>query len=213
MQVLSSFEIPASPDDAWALLVDTPRVIPCMPGAELVETVADDRWKARLRTRLGPVSLEFDLDVVRERIADDERAVTLTVDARERSGRGAASATVESRLEHDGSVTTAEVATELRLTGVVARFGRQSLVRDVAAQMTDQFAANLRRELLGPEAAAGPADRSGAAPGRRTAPTAAPSAAGAVPEVSAGRMILGILLRSAIRRLERWLARVERTPG
>jgi hypothetical protein len=37
MKLENSFEVPALPEQAWDLLADVPRVIPCMPGAELTE--------------------------------------------------------------------------------------------------------------------------------------------------------------------------------
>ena len=39
MRIENAFEVPAAPDAAWALLIDVPRVVPCMPGAELERTV------------------------------------------------------------------------------------------------------------------------------------------------------------------------------
>jgi len=215
MEVVSSFEIPTTPGEAWELLLDVPRVIPCMPGAELVEAVDEDTWKARLSTKLGPVSLGFDADVSRTSIDPASHTVTLATVARERSGRGAATATITSRLAQEDGATVAHVTTDLALTGAVARFGRQGLVRDVAAQMTDQFAANLRRELQG--AGAAPASGPG---GVETPPPVAGrsgplASAGPVPrapeEPSAARMIAGILLRAVIRRLEGVLARIERS--
>ncbi len=59
MQLENSFDVTASPEAAWELLMDVPRVIPCMPGAELIETIDDSHWKARMRVKLGPISLSF----------------------------------------------------------------------------------------------------------------------------------------------------------
>src|SRR5205814_8174227 len=46
MRLENTFDVPAPPERAWELLMDVPRVIPCMPGAELTETVDDATWKA-----------------------------------------------------------------------------------------------------------------------------------------------------------------------
>jgi carbon monoxide dehydrogenase subunit G len=35
-----AFDVPASPDETLALLLDVERVVPCMPGATLKEVVA-----------------------------------------------------------------------------------------------------------------------------------------------------------------------------
>jgi carbon monoxide dehydrogenase subunit G len=206
MDVTNQFEIDAAPEAAWDLLLNVPRVLPCMPGAELIETVSDNEWRARLSTRLGAMKLGFDADVTREAIDQDRRTVALKAVARERSGRGGAEARIVNQLEASGGRTVVHVATALSLTGAVARFGRHALIRDLAAQMTEQFAANLERELtigaggLGDAAAGGPP------------PTSATT--GAAPAPSAMRMIAGILIRGVIRQLEsllHWIEHGERT--
>ena len=116
MRIENSFDVAATPEAAWALLMDVPRVIPCMPGAELVETVDDENWKARMRVKLGPISLAFLADVKRDEVDEAARRVRLAADAREERGRGAAGATIESSLSSDGTTTTVTTVTELTLT-------------------------------------------------------------------------------------------------
>jgi len=41
VRIENSFDVPTAPDTAWALLTDVPRVVPCMPGAEL-ERILDE---------------------------------------------------------------------------------------------------------------------------------------------------------------------------
>ena len=71
MRLENSFEVPASPEAAWALLMDVPRIIPCMPGATLDEAVDDENWKATMAVKLGPISLSFKTDVKREQSDED----------------------------------------------------------------------------------------------------------------------------------------------
>src|SRR5215210_5976762 len=120
MRLENSFEVSAPAEEAWDLLMDVPRVIPCMPGAELVETVDDSTWKARVRVKLGPMSLTFLADVKRDEVDEAARRVRLATNAREERGRGAASATIESSLAQaaDGA-TRVNSVTELTLTGPV----------------------------------------------------------------------------------------------
>jgi uncharacterized protein len=153
----NTFEVPASPEAAWDLLMDVPRVIPCMPGAELIETIDESHWKARMKVKLGPISLSFLTDVAREEVDEEGRRVVLATKAREERGRGAAQATIESWLASDGDRTRVTTATDLALTGMAAQFGR-GLVADVTAQLLDQFAFCLEQQLATePESAAGPA--------------------------------------------------------
>ena len=98
MKVENSFEVPASRQPAWDLLMDVPRIVPCMPGAELRETVGDDHWKADMAVKLGPIALNFDTDVTRAAVDEAGSSVTLNAKAREKRGRGGAQAAIQSSL-------------------------------------------------------------------------------------------------------------------
>jgi hypothetical protein len=147
VRIESSFEVPVPPERAWELLMDVPRVIPCMPGATLTETVDDSNWKAKMAVKLGPISLAFDTDVKREEADEAARRARLSAQARESRGRGAARATIESTLAPLDGGTRVDVATELQLTGAVAQYGR-GLVEDVSRQLVNSFAECLRAQLV-----------------------------------------------------------------
>jgi uncharacterized protein len=163
----NSFQVTASTESAWDLLMDVPRVIPCMPGAELIETLDESHWKARMRVKLGPISLSFLTDVTREEVDEAGRRVKLATKAREERGRGAANATIESSLSSMEGRTQVTTVTDLALTGMAAQFGR-GLVQDVTAQLLDSFAYCLEQQL-----ASEPDIPSGSAPA--AAPPAAPA--------------------------------------
>jgi carbon monoxide dehydrogenase subunit G len=161
MRIESAFEVPADVATAWALLLDVPRVIPCMPGAELVEAVDESTWKAKMAVKLGPISLSFATDVKREEADETAHRVRLSAKAREVRGRGAAQAAIESTLAAVDGGTRVGVATELTLSGAVAQYGR-GIVQDVTAQLVDQFAACLASQLT----AATPAEAAAAVEAR-----------------------------------------------
>jgi hypothetical protein len=142
----NSFEVPAPPEQAWALLMDVPRVIPCMPGATLDEAVDDDNWKATIAVKLGPISLSFKTDVKREQADAGPRTTKLVAKAREARGRGNASATIESSLTPHNGGTRVDIVTDLQLAGAVAQYGR-GLVQDVSSQLVTQFADCLKAQL------------------------------------------------------------------
>jgi carbon monoxide dehydrogenase subunit G len=146
MRLENSFQVPAAPETAWSLLLDVPRVVPCMPGAALTETVDDSNWKARLNVKLGPISLSFATDVKLEEADEAARRVRLSADARELRGRGAARATIESSLAAVDGGTRVDVVTDLSMSGAVAQYGR-GLVQDVSSQLLDSFAGCLRAQL------------------------------------------------------------------
>ena len=142
MRLENSFEVAAPVDKAWQLLNDIPRVVSCMPGAELTETVDANAWRGVLHVRLGPMALQFGTDVAREAVDDSAHEVVLVTKARELRGRGSAQATIESSLRDAAGATHVEIVTELNLQGSVAQFGR-GIVPQVATQLTKEFADNV----------------------------------------------------------------------
>ena len=155
MKVENAFDVPASVDEAWRLLNDVPEVVPCMPGAELVEVVGDDAWKAKLHVRLGPIALQFLADVTREQMDETAHRAVLAVKARASKGRGSAEATIESSLAATEAGTHVALVTELALRGAVAQYGR-GVVADVASRLTAQFAECIAAKLVAAPAAPPP---------------------------------------------------------
>jgi carbon monoxide dehydrogenase subunit G len=147
VKIENSFEVPAPPEQAWALLMDVPRIIPCMPGAKLDETVDGAHWKATMAVKLGPISLSFITDVRREETDEAVGRAKLSAKAREARGRGNAQATIESTLIPQNGGTRVEIVTDLQLSGAVAQYGR-GLVEDVSSQMATEFADCLKAQLL-----------------------------------------------------------------
>lgn len=155
MRLENSFEVAAPHRAAWELLLDVPRVVPCMPGAELEETVSDSAWKAKLAVKLGPISLAFATDVTMEEANEETGTVTLSAKARELRGRGGAQAQIASTLSEAGGGTRVDIVTDLTLSGEVAQYGR-GIVQDVSSQLVARFADCLQAQLAAstPEEAA-----------------------------------------------------------
>jgi uncharacterized protein len=187
VRIENSFEVAAPPERAWALLMDVPRVIPCMPGAELTETVDESTWKAKVGVKLGPISLTFNADVERTEADEAARRATLKATAREARGRGNAQATIASALAAANGGTRVDIATDLTLSGAVAQYGR-GIVQDVATQLVTRFADCLQKQL------AEPAD---------AGPPAAPPEAKPVSGLSLGLRAVAASLGRGLRRLLR----------
>jgi carbon monoxide dehydrogenase subunit G len=196
VKIESAFEVPASPERAWELLMDVPRVIPCMPGTELTEAVDDANWKAKMTVKLGPMSFAFATDVKREDADEAARRARLSARARETRGRGGGQATIESTLVPLGSGTRVEIVTDLTLSGALAQYGR-GMVADVSNRLVGQFAECLRNELT--------AEPAGAATGAAAEEEPASPAQAAAPKpISALSLAAGLVrgrLRALIERL------------
>jgi uncharacterized protein len=158
LQLEHEFEVPASPDQTLELLLDAERVVPCMPGAKLLEVVDDRTWKSELGIKLGPVAMDFLADVKMLDRDDAARAVKLGVSARDTRGKGGAEATVASALRPtDSGGTNVSMTTDLRFSGQAAQLGRPGVVKDVSNKLVDQFAECIKSQL-----SAVPEERAGA---------------------------------------------------
>ncbi len=187
MRLENSFDVAAAPEAAWRLLNDVPAVVPCMPGAELLEVGEPGEWKTRLRVKLGPIALQFAADVRRELLDEAGRQVVLAVKAREVKGRGSAEATITSAVTEGEAGTHVKVVTELALHGAVSQYGR-GVIANVAANLTQQFATCLAERL---SARPSPKDEEGV----HVAELPTGSASGPGKPVGLLRLLLRALLR------------------
>src|SRR5919197_4833987 len=149
MEFDNSFDVPLPPPEAWSVLMDIPRIAPCMPGAELTEVAGDNTYKGRISVRLGPVALTFAGVVKFEEIDETNRTARIKAQGTDAKGRGGASATASFRLEPGPSGSTVRVHTDLSLSGAVAQYGRGvGMIQATAAQLMKQFATALRAQVV-----------------------------------------------------------------
>ena len=149
MQLSNSFNVPGSPSEAWAILMDVPGVVGCMPGVELVSCEPDGSYKGKLAVKIGPVALKFNGTAQFEDVDEANRTATIRAKGGDQQGRGNAGAVAKFRVVEDGSESTVLIDTELQLSGLVAQYGRASgVISAVSQQLISVFAANLRQKLV-----------------------------------------------------------------
>src|ERR1700683_1017291 len=162
MEFDNSFDVPLSPAQAWTVLMDIPRIAPCMPGAELTEVVDPQNFGGRISVRLGPVALAFAGRVQIDSIDDVNHSARVKAQGNDAKGRGAANATATFHIEPVAAGSKVLIHTDLMLSGAVAQYGRGvGMLRATAAQIINQFAGNLRAQFA--QQATVPAPASGAA--------------------------------------------------
>jgi len=167
----NSFEVPLPAAEAWGVLMDIERIVPCVPGAELTEVVDPDNFKGKVSVRLGPVALTFAGRA--EFVERDNEGFSARVKAQgsDSKGRGGANADVTFKLVSAGdAATNVEIHTNLQLSGSVAQYGRGvGMITDVASQIIGKFADCLRDQVASAES---PAEA-----GTEAAPSPPPQAA------------------------------------
>jgi uncharacterized protein len=237
MRLEHTFTVPVPVDAAWSVLLDLPRIAPCMPGATLTGFDGDS-FTGTVRVKLGPITLTYSGKgrfVERDEAA---RRVVIEAGGRDTKSAGTASATVTAVLKEEGGATRAEVVTDLTVTGRPAQFGR-GMIADVSAKLIGQFAQCLADELgttgpapapaaaadpAGPPAPAGPAaparpagpavaadtgDWSAVEPAAEAAPIDLLRLAGGSPQVRrlAAAGVAGLLVVAIVWLVTRWLRR------
>jgi carbon monoxide dehydrogenase subunit G len=152
MLIENDFTVPRSLDDVWAYLLDVEKVAPCMPGAELTETVDDRNWKGMVSMKFGPVAMSFAGTVALEERDDLAHRVTLHAKGMEQKGKGAANATITSWMEPGDEGTHVFMEADITLTGAAAQLSR-GMLPEVSKRLTAQFAECLRATLGADEGA------------------------------------------------------------
>jgi uncharacterized protein len=173
MRLDHSFTVPVPVDQAWDVLLDVPRIAPCMPGAALTDFDGEG-FNGTVKVKLGPIQLTYKGKgrfVERDEAA---RRVVIEASGRDVRAAGTAAATVTAVLRPDGDSTQVDVATELTVTGKPAQFGR-GMLADVSGKLLGQFADCLAGKLAAPAPAPAPSPGPSPAP-PGPSPAAAPSA-------------------------------------
>lgn len=148
MEFDNSFDVPLPPAQAFAVLMDIPRIAPCMPGAELTEIVDPQNYKGRISVRLGPVALTFAGRVAFDQIDAANRTARVKAQGSDAKGRGGANAAATFRIEPSAAGSKVLIHTDLALSGAVAQYGRGvGMIEAAAGQIVGQFAANLHAQL------------------------------------------------------------------
>ncbi len=167
MEMDHSFTVPVAPDRAWDVLLDVERIAPCMPGAT-VEEFDGEVVTGRIKVKVGPVSLTYRGTAKFTERNPDTKTIVLDASGKETRGAGTASATVQAWLEPEssGEATKVSMHTTMNVTGRPAQFGRGVIV-EVGGKLVEQFAQNLRQQIIGDSADApaedAPAEAAGAA--------------------------------------------------
>ncbi len=152
MLVQNSFTVPVPVEQAWATLLDVPRIAPCLPGATLEESEGATH-RGRVKVKVGPIQLAYRGEATIAEQDEAARRLVLVASGKETRGSGAATARVVADLVERDGATDVQVATGLDLTCKRPQFGR-SIISDVSGRIIAQFAANLAAMMVAPGAAA-----------------------------------------------------------
>jgi uncharacterized protein len=189
-KLLNEFTVNRPIEETWTVLTDVERIAPCMPGAQLQE-IEGDVYRGLVKVKLGAISTSFKGQASFTERDDAAHRAVLKAEGRDTGGKGNADALITATLESvSPDVTKCVVATDLRVTGKVAQFGR-GIMADVSKKIMGQFATNLNTMLDEQGDGGTTGDTTTAAAPAEDAAGAAPSAAAAPPAAAANNGATG----------------------
>jgi uncharacterized protein len=192
MIIENAFDVDADPDRVFDFLQNPHNVATCFPGAELTEDLGDDRYKGKVKIKLGPVTAAFS-GIARITEKDDvARVAVLVAEGKDARGSGTAKATATMRVEpKEGGGSSVLLKTDLTISGRLAQFGR-GIMADVSNRMVGDLSQRVRERIESesadaqePAAATAAAEPSAAQESATGAPTEARDTAAPATETPA----------------------------
>ena len=145
------FSLAAPVATVWSAFHDVNLLVECLPGASLNPGVTEDAEGIPLlfKVKLGPIAAGF---AGRGQISFDEAARTgsfsgAAVDAKTNSRVKGEARFATAPAEDDAAATQVILTVDYSITGTLAQFSREGIVRALAEQLTRQFADNLQARL------------------------------------------------------------------
>jgi carbon monoxide dehydrogenase subunit G len=125
-------------DESFATILDLERVVPCVEGGSVLETLAPTSVKAEIKVKMGAMSMTFTgtVEIVEQDAAT--HSVRMRVKSKEAGGQGHANADVVFALTDNGGT----IHTNAQITGKAASMGEGVVVGVLDALITD-FAGKL----------------------------------------------------------------------
>ena len=144
MEFNNSFSVQKPIGEVWETMLDLERVVPCVPGARVIEKAGEKGVKAEVKIRLGSMSMNYvgPAEIVEQ--DDAAHRAVLQGRARETGGQGNADSRVEIQLAEAGEGTEVSIHSEVNVVGKAAQMG-EGVIGGVTEGMIGEFAENLAR--------------------------------------------------------------------
>lgn len=146
--MIREVRVGASVGALWALLWDVPRMVACLPGCvDAREIEAHRRYSARMRQKVGPVTLSAPLEVDVVEAAPEQR---VALEARGRDPVLGAEISMRVRLDIEGAGqdTILRIDAQGRVLGKLGALGH-GVIQQKAEEAVDEFAARLCAAVRG----------------------------------------------------------------
>jgi uncharacterized protein len=144
MEFDNSFTVAKPIDEVWSTMTDLERVVPCVPGATILEKTGDNAVRAEVKLKLGAMSMNYSgpAEIVEQN--DGAHTAVLNARAKEAGGQGNADAKVSMELRGAGDGTEVALHSQINVTGKAAQMG-EGVIAAVTEGMIKEFSENLAK--------------------------------------------------------------------
>ncbi len=143
---IKKFEASSSKDTVWSFLSDPWKIARCLPGAQLVNEIGANKYKGKIKVKIGPVTTDFDGEVEFTKLDAENYQFSLKGQGTDKNGKGSAAMEMEMNLSDAGSGTQVECTMSISISGRIAQFGAR-MINAVNNKMFDQFTKNFQNLL------------------------------------------------------------------
>jgi carbon monoxide dehydrogenase subunit G len=130
----------SNPDHAWGIVSDVSKLVPCVPGAKVLEAEGPTKAKAEIKVDMGSMAMTFSGPVEIVESDDGSKRAVIKAQAKESGGQSNADGTVTITIGGDGGTVDATA----NVTGKAASMG-EGTVQAVLQQLVKQFTGNLAK--------------------------------------------------------------------
>lgn len=150
VRIEKTFEVGEPIDQAWDLLSDPRKVVGCLPGAKITETVDERTFKGAISVKVGPSVTEYKGEVKVVRLEAEAHTIEMEGKGQDVRGKGGASMKMTGTLQAlDAGGTRVTAISEVNVVGILAQFGGRMLT-DVADVIFKEFTQRFQEKLKDP---------------------------------------------------------------
>ena len=133
-------------DSVWTVLTNPEKIVVCVPGAQLTETIDEDHFKGKVTIEIGPVTAKFNGDVKFNKRDSSTYELSMEGKGADICGKGVATMNMELTLNSRETFTEISCIMTVSITGRIAQFGSR-MIEAVNNNLFEQFIKNFSNLL------------------------------------------------------------------
>ena len=151
VEISKTFDVNAPSKDVWDFMTDVKKVSTCIPGAEYLEDLGDNRHSVLLVVKVGPIKSKYRGEVYLKNIDEEKQIIEIEGKGTDIKGKGGANMELNGAIvAKEDNLTEVVGDSTVTIQGMLAQFGSR-MVEDVSNQLFLQFTKSLSSKLEGTE--------------------------------------------------------------